>query len=357
MAEHPRYKYFPWQADYSAQANLFAPYAMAVAQPGFRSKALNVDALGYRHQYDGAGRLIDLRTARSTYAECDLLLGNSTAFGVSLTQDHKSLGHYLGQAHRPCINLSVRGATMQQELAIYLTYKHLLPPPRRIVLLTGICDVSLATQPEDWWSGEVGGMHVVDTFYKQHYRRAQAMVPAQTQAKNAFQDWAEDQYHKRPWLQRVFERRMTQDGVAPALSQDAVRANLDLILPLMQNVLETWGWIAKATGIDVQIVLQPVLGWTGKRCSKIELECIDADIERIPVISLYANQIVHAQIDSFFRQSCVQNGLAYVDANSFFDVSSMDATLFCDICHLTDAGTKWLADGLNRNDVASLPGG
>jgi len=356
MAQHPRYKHFPWQADYSAQANIFAPYAMAVAQPGYRSRALNIDALGYRHQYDAADRLIDLRSARATYPECDLLLGNSTAFGVSLTSDRESLGHGLGRGHGPCINLGVRGATMQQELAVYLTYKHLLPQPGRITLLTGICDVSLATQPEDWWSGEVGGMHGVDTFFKQHYRRAQALGPAQDQVKNAFLDWAEDQFHKRSWLQRMFERRVQPQATAPALSQNAFDAHLGLILPLIDNVLETWGWIARATGIEVRVVLQPVLGWTGKPRSQVEAECVDADIERIPVIPLYANPVVHARVDAFLRPSCVRHGLSYLDANSFFDASGAHDTFFSDICHLTDAGTRHLARALHQADATGPPG-
>lgn len=355
MSKHPRYVHFPWQSDYSAQPNLYSPYAVSVAQPGYRSSSLNIDPLGFRYQYDLAGRLIDLKTARATYKECTLLLGNSSAFGVSLTGDRKSLGHFLGTEDSPCINLSVRGATMQQELAVYLTHKHLLPPVRKIIILTGVCDISLATQPEDLWSGETGGMHSIETFYKQHCYRAEVIGGVPEKAKRAFLDWAEDRYHRTKWLQRIFERRVQKCEDASPLSQVLFNENLDRIFPLMENVLQTWGWVRESADIDIQVVLQPVLGWTVKPLSPVEHQCVHADIERIPAIPKYANQVVHEQVGAVLKQSCLQNRLVFLDANRHFDAFNIAETLFSDICHLTDQGTKRLAEYLSQgNGDASL---
>lgn len=348
MPQHPRYKHFPWQADYSAQPNLYSPYAVSVAQPGYHSKSLNIDPLGFRYQYDLAGRLIDLKTARATYNECTLLLGNSSAFGVSLTGDSKSLGHFLGTEDSPCINLSVRGATMQQELAVYLTHKHLLPPPRKIIILTGVCDISLATQPEDLWSGETGGMHSIETFYKQHYQRVEVIGGVPEKAKRAFLDWAEDRYHRTKWLQRVFERRVQKGENVSLLSPVDFNVNLDRIFPLMENVLQTWGWVRESADINIQVVLQPVLGWTAKPLSPVEHQCVQTDIERIPTIPLYANHAVHKRVRAVVQQSCLQNRLTFADANSHFDAFNNTETLFSDICHLTDQGTKRLAACLSQ---------
>lgn len=348
MSQHPRYVHFPWQSDYSAQPNLYSPYAVSVAQPGYHSKSLNIDSLGFRYQYDLAGRLIDLKTARATYNDCTLLLGNSSVFGVSLTGDSKTLGHFLGKENSPCINLGVRGATMQQELAVYLTHKHLLPPPRKIILLTGVCDISLATQPEDLWSGATGGMHSIDTFYKQHYKCAEMMGGEAAKAKRAFLDWAEDRYHRTKWLQRVFERRVQKgDDVSP-LTPSEFNANLDRVFPLMENVLQTWGWVRESADINIQVVLQPVIGWTVKPLSPVEHQCVHADIVRIPAIPLYANQVVHKQVRAIVQQSCVQNRLTFADANYYFDAFNNTETLFSDICHLTDRGTKRLAECLGQ---------
>lgn len=356
MSKHPRYVHFPWQSDYSAQPNLYSPYAVSVAQPGYHSKSLNIDPLGFRYQYDSAGRLIDLKTARETYNECTLLLGNSSAFGVSLTGDRQSLGHFLGTEDSPCINLSVRGATMQQELAVYLTHKHLLPPPRKIIILTGVCDISLATQPEDLWSGETGGMHSIETFYKQHYQRAEVIGGVPEKAKRAFLDWAEDRYHRTKWLQRVFERRVQKGENVSLLSSVEFNENLDRIFPLMENVLQTWGWIRESADINLQVVLQPVLGWTVKPLSPVEHQCVQTDIERIPAIPLYANHAVHKRVRAVVQQSCLQNRLNFFDANGYFDSFNNTETLFSDICHLTDQGTQRLGECLSQGSVDAALG-
>lgn len=346
-SHHPRYKHFPWQRDYAAQPNLFCPYAMAVAQPNYRSPSLNIDSLGFRHQSDQAGRLIDLKSARDCYADCMLMLGNSTAFGVSLTRDGRSIGHLFGTMDSPCVNLSVRGATMQQELAIFLTFKHLLPRLRKIVILTGVCDVSLATQPLDLWSQEAGSMHSSDTFIRQFYERAEKLGDRPMRAKSVFLRWAEDQYLRSSWLQKLFERRAESAPFENSVSAALFEANLDDQCILMGNVLQTWGWIKKATGVDIQVILQPVVGWTTKPLSTIEEECIRADLERVPAIPLYANRPVYQGVRDFFRLACEQNQLGFSDANTGFDLFHNDETLFSDICHLTDQGTRRLAEWMS----------
>lgn len=344
MSIHPRHEHFPWQADYSAQPNLYSPYAVSIGQPEYTSKSLNIDSLGFRCQYDTAGQLIDLKYSHSKYNECTILLGNSSVFGVSLTEDCKTLGHFLSTEQRPCLNLGVRGATMQQELAIYLTHKHLLPPPKNIIILTGVCDISLATQSEDLWSRETGGLHSVDTFYKQHYTHIEMASEVSTVAKRAFLDWAEDRYHKYQWIQKIFERRIQNNLPVGQCTQSKFNKNLESIFSIIENVFQTWGWISKAANINITVVLQPVLGWTDKPLSLIEQKCVQADIQRIPAISLYANHCVHKKIDAFFQQQCVKNQLAYLNSNIFFNTINYSETHFSDICHLTDIGTKRLAE-------------
>lgn len=347
---HPRFKHFPWQSDYANQANIFAPYIMSISQPGYRSASLNIDSLGFRRQYDFFGQPIDLKTVKTKYKECTLLLGNSTSFGVSLTADEKSLGHYLGTADRPCINLSVRGATMQQELSIFLTYKHLLPRPTRVILLTGVCDISLATQPEDLCLPITVGMHSIDTFFKQHYERIEALGGVSAKAKRAFLDWVENRYLRYEWLRNIFERLVQEKQKSNLISAATMQRNLDSILIILDNVLQTWGWIKAAGAIDVQVVLQPVMGWTHKPSSVIENECLQADVVRVPAIPLYTNENIHNQVAAFFRQSCERHGLTFSDANCHFDSIGSEVTAFSDICHLTDSGNaslaKWLVQQL-----------
>jgi hypothetical protein len=344
---NPRFKYFPWYADYINQANIFAPYIMASAQPDYRSGTLNTDSLGFRRQYDYAGRVIDLNAVKNHYPSCTLLLGNSSAFGVSLTGDKKTLGHYLNTHDSLTLNLSVRGATMQQELLIFLMYKHILPPVKKIVLLTGICDISLATQPEDLWSPITGGMHSIDTFFKQHYFRIDALGPRSYRIKNLFLDWAEDFYHKHSWIKRVFERRLDKLPQYPEGSDRIAQTVAKTIFPVLNNVLETWSWVHLTTGIDIRVVLQPIIGWSDKPLSKIENECLKYDLERNPRISSYTNKTIYDEINHFMENASKKHGLTYHDSNLHFNPLTNDETAFSDFCHLTDHGTATLGTWLS----------
>lgn len=360
---HPRFIFFPWQKDYSAQPNIFCPYAMSVARPNYRSDVLNIDELGFRFQYDIAGDKIDLLTIRQKYDHCVLLLGNSTGFGVSLTADKNTLGHQLMTAERPCINLCVRGASMQQELAIFQTFKHLLPSPKKIILLTGVCDISIAIQPEDIFSPVVGALNSSDVIHRKYLELVQAENDRASLAKRSFLSWAEKRYLKSSLLQGIFDRRLNLEKItqppsasAPThVSKEVFEKNLHALLPLITNVLESWGWIKRATGIEVEVILQPVLGWTEKPMTFQEKACVNADLERIPAMSLYANRIVHEEVTSHFSDACQKHGLFFADANRHFDsLKESDGALFTDICHLTDRGTEKLAQWINSD--YSVPG-
>lgn len=324
---------------------------MAIAKPGYTSDSVSIDRFGFRLQYDHAGDLIDLGGIKEKYASCSVLLGNSTSFGVSLTHDRKTLGHMLGEADSPCVNLSVRGATMQQELATFLTFKHLLPRPKRIVLLTGVCDISLAVQPEDFSVPEAGGMHSMSTYARQYVDQIEKFPDAPTQLKKLFLESVEDFYLKNLWFQKLIQPRLLNKKALKErekISELQTLEHLKNILPLLGNVMETWGWIQLAQGIEVNVALQPIAGWTKKPLTDAEQMCISADNERIPTTRLYANDRVYEIAKRFYRESCTLHGLNFIDTNVCFDaLSKTDVTLFSDFCHLTDAGTTVLGEYLH----------
>lgn len=358
---HPRFLHFPWQRDYVAQSNVFAPYVMALSRPDYQSGSLNIDAHGFRVQYDAHGNRIDLLKARERYHACTVLLGNSTSFGVSASADNRTASHYLSTPDVPCINLSVRGATLHQELALFQTFKHLLPPVRRVVLLTGICDVALATQPEDIYSSEVGGLHSYQTFHERYLEHYDTDTSVVASARRAFHVWAGERYARSAWLQRWFEKRATAMPQVDARRDvaETFDAHLSRLLALTDNVLETWSWMQSATGTPVEFILQPVIGWTSKPLTWVESACLDADRMRVPVLDLYTNAAIHARVREHFDEACTRFGLRFIDANGYFDTLDADAgSMFTDICHLTDAGTKNLGEWMAHISTNQpLPGG
>ncbi len=345
---HPRFKHFPWQSDYSAQPNQFCPYIMATAQPGYSSSAVNIDEHGFRVQYDRMGRRLYLSRLREKYEGCILILGNSASFGVSVSSDNKTLGHFLGDEKFPCINLSIRGATMQQELSVFMAFKHLLPKIHKIIVVTGVCDVSLAVQPEDIYSASVGGMHSMETYFRKHYQRTLNDAGVAGIAKENYLAKAEEIYHRYRWIQKYFESTSRSFSMQRIVDSSEFDKNFSFILKLIENVIESWGWIQKGGEVEVNIVLQPVIGWTSKARSTIEDECIEQDLRSNPAIDLYANASVHKRVITTVEKSCLMHGLKYIDANLTFDRYSSSQTCFTDICHLTDYGTELLALVINR---------
>lgn len=352
MTAHPRFRFFPFQADYAAQPNVFCPHLMVVAKPGYSSGSLNIDAFGFRKQYDAAGEAIDLAVARQRYPECELLLGNSTSFGVSLSGDSKTLNHLLQQSERPFINLSIRGAVMQQEVSAFLTLRHLLPRPKRIVLLTGICDASLTVQPEDLWSEAVGGMHSLSTFVLQYQQWLDASPDLVHQIKLSFLVWAEEFFLSQGWLQKLFHLRFLRRPppvLKREVSAQTVAAALPGALVRMANAIHAWGVIARGEDIDVHVVLQPVLGWTAKPLHADEQACMDADLKRFPTMALYSTREFHDAVAKCFQEACEKAGLRFSDANAEFDKPRYAGMrMFSDICHLTDEGTAALASWLHE---------
>jgi len=338
---HPRFIFFPWQKDYAAQGNVFCLYAMTVAEKNYRSASLNTDQLGFRVQYDFNGDVLNLLQLKEKYNSCTVLLGNSTSFGVSLSSDRKAMGCLLSEPDRPCINLSVRGATMQQELALFQTFKHLLPPIAEIYLFTGICDVSLATQGVDYYSDAVGALNN-QNYFRRKFLEIPEIDDLANLARLRFLRLAERLYARSSILQWLFEsKKSVPQERATQLTAASFEAKLPVSLDLTRNVMETWGWISKATGIKVTFFLQPVLGWTDKPLTRVERMCTSADAKRVPAIAYYANRPVYQKISRHFQQACVDYGLAFQDANIYFDsITTNQGALFSDICHLTDEGAS-----------------
>ena len=84
---HPRLEYYPHHADYVAHANEFRPLVTTMGEANYRSSALNTDELGFRIQHLYDGEAIDFGTLREKVGDCNLMLGGSTAFGVTASAD------------------------------------------------------------------------------------------------------------------------------------------------------------------------------------------------------------------------------------------------------------------------------
>ena len=109
---------------------------MYINEPNYRSKAVNTDQMGFRLQYLNGEEPMEWSALRAEFQECDVLVGNSTVFGVDAPSDKATISHHLNSSFKdprgtPVINLGVRGATSQQEVVMFQAMRRFMPPVRR----------------------------------------------------------------------------------------------------------------------------------------------------------------------------------------------------------------------------------
>ena len=338
--QHPRLRYYPHHADYLGLEPEFRPFAMFTDQPNYRSPSVNTDAFGLREQYDMADDPIDFETLRSSVSQCNVILGGSTVFGVDATSDRTTVSHFLNQPDRPCLNLGVRGATGQQELILFLLFKKYLPPVKNVVLFTGVNNCALAARPGTRVYRGFGGV-----FYEgvlPSPGRQQELMGVARYRLIRFVDRA---YTSSRFVRKGLNLALGR-GQQAALGQRATfEEKFEETMRLVENDLETWGQLQSASGCKVHFVLQPALGWTARPQTRVESECFDADLELFPDTRLFASREFYLQYRDRLAQACRLHGIDFHDANEWIDSPSFAREeIFTDVCHLTDAGNRIVAD-------------
>lgn len=343
---HPRDRRYPHHQDYATAAE-YRPFVMFTNLTNYRSKSLNTDGLGMRRQFDGAGREVDLMRARSGYDRCNVLIGNSTAYGVDATSDAKTVNNYLNRDDVPCVNLSIRGATSQQELSLFLNMNRFLPPIDNVVLLSGVINISLAAIKATLFYPEYGAIFAEKEYsriFHNNYERFHSVEDQRIRAqlKEDVERWYERFPLLRRWAGRRYRGRAAEQGTTPDYTFDD---KWRIMSDVLRNDLRTWSMLQAGGGMKVHYVLQPVMFWTEKRLTSLERSIWNADCKLTPSLPDYANPTIYRLVRDETQQACRDAGIEFHDANPWFnDVRIAREEIFTDSCHLTDAGYRFLGE-------------
>jgi hypothetical protein len=347
---HPRLKHYPQHQSYlDSDPGEFRPFVMYVNRPLFRSPAVNTDRYGMREQYDSRGQLIKLDTCAQTYQECNVLVGGSTAFGVDATSDRRVISHYLNRDGCPCLNLSIRGATSQQEFIVFLLLRRLLPKVNSLVLFSGINNVALASVPDTLFYPEFGALFCEDQQFERFYNQYELFGASRdVYDRHSFQRMA-GKYFSKSRLLRSFYHLMRSPNrrTLPEKPRYTFDEKLDLMLQVAANDIDSWASFHPNKNFRVHYVLQPVLTWTAKTLTEVESECFEADLDLIPSMRVYTNQAVYTKVSTTLSEACQRSGIDFYDANVWLgDPKYSKLNLFTDVVHLTDLGNKVIAEQL-----------
>jgi hypothetical protein len=348
---HPRFELYPQHEDYYRMFPTYRPFVFWVNEPSYRSKSVNTDDLGLRHNMLPGGRLLDLRRLKESHRVCDIIVGGSTVFGVDASGDASTISACLSSNDVPCINLGNRGAVSIQELQLFLFYRPLFPSIRNIILLSGVNDCSLASLEGSVIFDEFGGL-----FGQDHYMT----YPYMTNLSACYDDRSYDRLRlynsiERRYRDNGFFRSLVRGVLAMSYKREPMRnqaydkragfeRKVERQKAILANQLFIWKSLADAHGSRLQYVLQPCIGWTGKELSHEERTCYEMDLEVYPEMGLYANPDFHSTFAAFIAETCSRLGVGFHDANEAFDGHKGDSTFFTDVCHLTDQANRVVAE-------------
>jgi hypothetical protein len=304
-----------------------------------------------RQQYDADDQPIDLATARRDYPACNLVVGNSTSFGVGASSDRGTFSSLLSRPGVPCLNFSIRGGTSQQELFLYLCLNRHLPPVDNIVLFSGVINITLAAIKATLFYPEFGAAFSEKEFFREFLNQYERFHHAHDmRVINFLKETVTKCYRKFGlvrWLaNRLHGKRAESVGVARSYDFDEKKA---IMMDVLRNDLRTWGMLQRGSRTKIHYVMQPLIGWTRKPLTPLERAMCDIDAAVETSVFTYANDREYRWLRGETAQACADNGIDFHDANEWLDDDrESNADLFTDVCHLNDRGNRRVAELLRE---------
>lgn len=352
MSNDLRLQYYPHHFDYQNHANEFRPFVTSFGQSNYHSDALNTDQMGFRVQFDKHGKTVHFYKLKEKTESANLLIGGSTAFGVDSSCDEKTFANIITQSGTLLLNWGFRGAVCQQELITYLSQKHLLPNIDNIIIFSGANDASLVCLNGEFAYPEWGSVFSEDYFFRQYGSQYDEQTRSSLQTGKVI-SWIEKQFNLGGWRRALLywlTRNQTYSFHRSENVSLTAAERLQIVTGHLKNCLETWGWIARSTGVKVHYVLQPVAGWSTKEFSDRERALIASDIHAIPELASFTSSDYYKEFKAALSEAFKSSEIQFHDANLWLSDSRYDGEdIFTDSCHLNDHGNEVIAHLLNEH--------
>lgn len=321
----------PMQPAYQELGLAARPFVTFTLKPNFKSKVVSTGPQGFREHYTAEGTPIDLRMLRSRYAECRVLLGGSVAFGIGATSDRTTMAALLGQRDLPFVNLGVSGAASPQELAYFLSLRHLLPEVRDVVLFSGFAECVHAGLKEAAVFDPFGGTVLGPQRCERAPGRLRRLISGRGSRRTA-REWADAQ---------------VEDNLLPP---ELLDTRLGTTLERAVHNLQIWRALADSLNMRVHYVLQPAIGWTAKKLTETEQSNWAHDQVHLgAAVRWLASQPVYRRVRDELSAGTAAAGLDFHDANDWLAQGYDETSIFIDVAHFYDEGQRIMADALEKH--------
>ncbi|MDR2306984.1 MAG: SGNH/GDSL hydrolase family protein [Paucimonas sp.] len=309
-----------------------APQTLYVHERGYRSGAINTDALGMRYSHC-AGRRHSV-AERGGAARVNLLVGGSAAMGIGASSDEHTVASYLSElTGEVWLSLAGCGLNATQELMMFLTHQHRFGQIGHVVVLSGLNTLAQEALVEILAGAQ-------DPHHAQHYQAflnrfnegVQADVPARRESFWQRLSQAMAPHRPDPWP--------TLDNL-PGPDKRLIRA-----ADSIGRTLRQWDRLLADGHTTLTFILQPLLPWCRETLPAPEQAMLE-QLDRQP--SNFDRLIGNAHDSqlhmAFFRR--IKNQAEPVpcyDMNCMLSSSPVfDEHLFADRLHFNDLGNNALA--------------
>ncbi len=302
---------------------------MSMGQPNFKSKSLNTDSEGFRMSENSVGNFYGFDNFGSFNQGNSLVfLGASFVFGVGASSDSKTINSQVNSIiGKPSVNMGVRGYTSTQELLLVIKYLDEIKGSTKLIWSSSLNDLSIALKGStairiDGLTGYFGHKQLLDELFKTTYGSIA------TKQNNLF-----------------YRLKDKVKNITPLKENNNVERSVDYSFKLWAKNATILKSILEPLGIDLLVVLQPVLGWNTRSSHPIELVMHQRDSQMDDSIKTLTRPNIGHQYSSRIKSFLSEQNISFLDLNyklSSTDISS-DSVFFYDYCHLTDYGYNWVA--------------
>ena len=297
-----RYGFLPQMRDYDHMGFSWHPYVMFVNKKNYKSEYINIDAKGTRITHNDFPLEVD-----------NLFVGGSTAFGVGASDDKYTIPSLLSGSWS---NLGGRAYFSTQELLFFMFNQYKFSKIKKVVIFSGLNNLIFYYLSNEY--DETYGT----TYYHDTYL---------TKMENI---------SKKTWLKNLISPKKKIE-----------KPDKSVVIYLLRRDIAWWKRLSKALDFELHYFLQPFFNWTMKeKCYEEEILFRELDNKSKQW------QILSKELDGDYiwfsdsiRDICVDNEIPFTDMNEMFLKYGMDAWLWADRVHLTDAGNEIMAEEVERN--------
>ena len=329
---------------YDSMRMTWLPHVMYMQEPNFRSAVVNTDSYGFRYSADSSGRSVGFDTAGGP--PTNILVGNSTAFGVGASNDGGTLASALGRySTESWLNFSGRSFSSTQELLLFEMYFSELQNTKRIVIFSGANNLVLHHR-SPFYPSKFGSF-----FYWRQYELAmlnEMLTPNRRRLKALLHPIFGDRIDyatipARRLIPAILGLVPFPIGAAPDWpSGRSPRVKAD-VAAWMERDLRLWRIFADAVGAQLLYVLQPLGNWVKKGTTQEEQalfnEMASSERKFARVLAHELDSDAHRNYTETLISACKAAAVDFFDMNVALSAAGLDGHwIFNDYIHLTDEG-------------------